>query len=39
MVSSNGLPSGLASSAKNIKLPLKSLPFGAADDRRAQPVL
>jgi hypothetical protein len=28
MVSSNGLPSGLASSAKNIKLPLKSLPLG-----------
>ena len=28
LVSSNGLPSGLASSAQNIKLPLKSLPLG-----------
>jgi hypothetical protein len=28
LVSSNGLPSGLASAAQNIKLPLKSLPLG-----------
>ena len=28
LVSSNGLPSRLASSAQNIKLPLKSLPLG-----------
>jgi hypothetical protein len=28
LVSSNGLPSGLASTAQNIKLPLKSLPLG-----------
>ena len=28
LVSSNGLPSALASSAQNIKLPLKSLPLG-----------
>jgi len=28
LVSSNGLPSGLASSAQTIKLPLKSLPLG-----------
>ena len=28
LVSSKGLPSGLASSAQNIKLPLKSLPLG-----------
>jgi hypothetical protein len=28
LVSSSGLPSGLASAAQNIKLPLKSLPLG-----------